>query len=189
MQQLRAPPAVRMTRTRQQARLQRSRPGRRAHCRPAASGGYTPPPLSVDVYQSEAAVLAVTGLCVAYWWFVLVPGARVNLAVNKRSGRLRSYLEELKSDDSRPLQRWFYSSWLAKIDPETAFLLREKDGSVARTELSDTEGGGDRTAEETLEQVINRAKRTPRFWSLDNPVLVATALSVGGAALFGSISH
>jgi hypothetical protein len=132
-------------------------------------------------------VLAVTGLCVAYWWFVLVPGARVNLAVNKRTGRLRSYLEELRTDDTRPLQRWFYSSWLAKIDPETAFLLREKGSS--RTELGDTEGGGDKTAEETLEQVVARARRTPKFWSWDNPVLVATALSIGGAALFSGVPH
>ena len=188
MQQLRAPPALRIGSTglSHQARTRRARPGRRACCCPALAS-YTPPPLDASVYQSEAAVLGVTALCVAYWWFVLVPGARVNLAVNKRSGRLKTYLEELKADDSRPLQKWFYSSWLSKIDPETAFLLREKGSS--RTELGDTEGGGDRTAEETLEQVIARAKRAPRFWSWDNPVLVATALSIGGAALFGGISH
>jgi len=129
-------------------------------------------------------VLGVTALAVSYWWFVLVPGARVNLAVNKRTGRLKDYLRELKTDDTRPLQKWFYSSWLSKIDPETAFLLRGEE----RTELSDTDGGGVER-EESLETVVNRAKRTPRFWSLDNPVLVATALSLGGAALFGGIPH
>ena len=84
---------------------------------------------------------------VAYWWYVLVPGARVNLAVNKRSGRLRDYLEELKGDDSRKMERFFYQKWLAKVDPETRFLLREDgdedgDGRVvqAKTRLSDTEG-------------------------------------------------
>ena len=198
MQQLRAPAASRISPTAQphQARLRRARAGRRASCRPAVASTapleyaarYVPPPLDASVYQSEAAVLAVTGLCVAYWWFVLVPGARVNLAVNKRSGRLRTYLEELSTDDTRPVQKWFYSSWLAKIDPETAFLLREK-GSSTRTELGDTDGGGDKTAEETLEQVVARARRTPKFWSWDNPVLVATAISIGGAALFGGIPH
>ena len=124
-------------------------------------------------------MLAGIGLTVAYWWFVLVPGARVNLAVNKRTGKLRTYLAELKADDSRPLQKWFYSSWLSRIDPETAFLLRGE-----RTELSETDGGG-AGREESLETIVNRAKRTPKFFSLDNPVLVATALSIGGALLFG----
>jgi hypothetical protein len=147
-----------------------------------------PPPLDASVIQSEIGVLAVTSLMVAYWWFILVPGARVNLAVNKRSGKLQKYLAELKADDSRPLQRWFYSSWLSKVDPETSFLLRgEKEGG--RTELSETGGGGERSATETLEQVVARAKRTPRFWSLDNPVLVASLISIGGAALFGGIPH
>jgi hypothetical protein len=37
------------------------------------------------------------GVMTAYWWYVLVPAARVNLAVNKKSGKLRAYLEELKA--------------------------------------------------------------------------------------------
>lgn len=41
-------------------------------------------------------VLGFVGVAGAYWWFVLVPSARVRLAVNKRSGKLREYLEELK---------------------------------------------------------------------------------------------
>jgi hypothetical protein len=93
--------------------------------------------------------------------------------------------------------RRFYGSWLSRIDPETAYLLREREGgekaaaehglSARPTLLSDTDGGGSLKREETLEQVIAQARRTPRFWSLDNPVLVATALSLGGAALFGSV--
>lgn len=40
--------------------------------------------------------------------YVLVPNARVNLAVNKKKGNLRAYLQDLKEDDSRGLERWFY---------------------------------------------------------------------------------
>jgi hypothetical protein len=67
---------------------------------------YNPPPLDPAVLQADAAVLAGTAAVVAYWWFVLVPGARVRLAVNKKTGTLRRYLEELQADDSRPLQKW-----------------------------------------------------------------------------------
>ena len=60
---------------------------------------YVPSPMDTSMLTSQLVVLGFTGVMVAYWWYVLVPGARVNLAVNKRSGRLRDYLEELKGDD------------------------------------------------------------------------------------------
>jgi hypothetical protein len=63
-------------------------------------------------------VLGVVGIMTAYWWYVLVPGARVNLAVNKKSGKLRDYLEDLKEDDDRKLERFFYQKWLAKVGIE-----------------------------------------------------------------------
>ena len=41
---------------------------------------------------------------------------------------------------------------------------------------------------ETLQDVINAAKRTPDFWSLDNPVLTGTAVTIGAGALLGLLS-
>ena len=115
-----------------------------------------PLPMDTSALQSELLVLAVIAVMTAYWWYVLVPGARVNLAVNKRTGKLRDYLEELKADDDRKLERFFYQKWLAKVDPETRYLLRDDDedasddGSRAgaadpprtkpRVSLADTEG-------------------------------------------------
>jgi hypothetical protein len=103
------------------------------------------------------------------------------------------------------------------VDPETRYLLRddvdggaeaggaagdgdgdgvvssESEGAAAqrtRTSLSDTEGGVTRDAgEESLEDIIRKARNTPDFWSADNPVLVGTAVSIGAAALFGVIDH
>ena len=63
-------------------------------------------------------MLGVVGIMTAYWWYVLVPGARVNLAVNKKSGKLRDYLEDLKEDDDRKLERFFYQKWLAEVGIE-----------------------------------------------------------------------
>ena len=156
---------------------------------------YVPSPMDTSMLTSQLVVLGVTGVMVAYWWYVLVPGARVNLAVNKRSGRLRDYLEELKGDDSRKMERFFYQKWLAKVDPETRFLLREDgdedgDGRVvqAKTRLSDTEGVTRDAGDESLEDVIRKARRTPKFWSGDNPVLVGTALTVGAGVLVGALT-
>ena len=156
---------------------------------------YVPSPMDTSILTSQLVVLGFTGVIVAYWWYVLVPGARVNLAVNKRSGRLRDYLEELKGDDNRKMERFFYQKWLAKVDPETRFLLRDDgnedgDGRVveAKTRLSDTEGVTRDAGDESLEDVIRKARRTPKFWSGDNPVLVGTALTVGAGVLVGALT-
>ena len=84
---------------------------------------YVPSPMDTSMLTSQLVVLGFTGVMVAYWWYVLVPGARVNLAVNKRSGRLRDYLRGARATT---VGRWafFYQKWLAKVDPETRFLLR-----------------------------------------------------------------
>ena len=161
---------------------------------------YVHSPMDVGALQSQLWVLFAVGAMTAYWWYVLVPGARVNLAVNKRSGKLRAYLEELKADDDRKLERFFYQKWLAKVDPETRYLLRddpEEEGATAaesarvtKVTLGDTEGvTRDEAREESLEEIVRKAKNAPDFWSGDNPVLVGTAVSIGAAALFGQIPH
>mmetsp|Transcript_38731 Transcript_38731/g.96138 ORF Transcript_38731/g.96138 Transcript_38731/m.96138 type:complete len:280 (-) Transcript_38731:118-957(-) len=170
------------------------------------SSTYVPSPMDYGALQSQLVVLGVVGIMTAYWWYVLVPGARVNLAVNKKSGKLRDYLEDLKEDDDRKLERFFYQKWLAKVDPETRYLLRDDPDSAAggggeeaaaataaaarKTSLADTEGGVTRdVGQESLQDIIRKAKKAPKFWSGDNPVLIGTAVSIGAAALFGVIDH
>mmetsp|Transcript_24246 Transcript_24246/g.52902 ORF Transcript_24246/g.52902 Transcript_24246/m.52902 type:complete len:226 (-) Transcript_24246:97-774(-) len=144
-----------------------------------ATSDYVPSPMDTSMLTAQLEVLAAVAVMVVYWWYVLVPNARVNLAVNKKKGNLRQYLAELKQDDSRGLERWFYSTWLEKIDPETKFLLREED-SKPEPEYK---------VEETMDEIVKNARRTPRFWSLDNPVLVGTALTIGLAAITGGIGE
>ena len=164
---------------------------------------YVPSPMDTSALQSQGVVLLTVGVMTAYWWYVLVPGARVNLAVNKRTGKLRDYLVELKDDDSRKLERFFYQKWLAKVDPETRYLLRDEPDlfeepgatSTAATatrntkpsvSLADTEGVTRDVGEESLEEIVRKARNTPDFWSGDNPVLVALALTIGAGAVAGA---
>lgn len=164
---------------------------------------YVPSPMDTSALQSQGVVLLTVGVMTAYWWYVLVPGARVNLAVNKRTGKLRDYLVELKDDDSRKLERFFYQKWLAKVDPETRYLLRDEPDlfedagatSAAATatrdakpsvSLADTEGVTRDVGEESLEEIVRKARNTPDFWSGDNPVLVALALTIGAGAVAGA---
>lgn len=167
---------------------------------------YVPSPLDTSALQSQGIVLLTVGVMTAYWWYVLVPGARVNLAVNKKNGKLKEYLVELKGDDSRSLERFFYAKWLAKVDPETRYLLRDEpdlfksevgEGNVAisstatstkkkqKVTLADTEGVT-RDVDESLSDIIRKAKKTPNFWSFDNPVLLALCLTVGAGAVAGA---
>lgn len=152
---------------------------------------YVPSPMDATQATQQFVVLGVVAVMTAYWWFVLVPSARERLAVNKRTGALREYLEELARDTAsgeRRAEKWFYAQWLSKIDPETRYLLRDDDDDEPTTsagvKLEDTEGGGRLRREPTLEEIVAAARKTPKFWSLDNPVLVGAALTIGLAAAF-----
>lgn len=153
---------------------------------------YVPSPMDATQATQQFVVLGVVAVMTAYWWFVLVPSARERLARNKRTGALREYLEELARDTAsgeRRAEKWFYAQWLSKIDPETRYLLRDDDDddeptTSAGVKLEDTEGGGRLRREPTLEEIVAAARKTPKFWSLDNPVLVGAALTIGLAAVF-----
>lgn len=114
-------------------------------------------------------------LCVALCWVwanQVVPVSRTNLAISKRSGPLKDYLDELQetpettnstttaTESSRAFERWLFTDWLEKR-PAT----------------------GGRQKEPAL-PVLKSAK-----WnSGDNPVLVAGAL-IGMGVLLTSIAE
>jgi hypothetical protein len=52
--------------------------------------------------------------------------------------------------------------------------------------LADTEGVTRDVGEESLEEIVRKAKNTPDFWSGDNPVLVALLLTLGAGAIAGA---
>eukprot|EP00802_Teleaulax_amphioxeia_P022040 Tamp_22451.p1 GENE.Tamp_22451~~Tamp_22451.p1 ORF type:complete len:220 (+),score=51.95 Tamp_22451:55-660(+) len=65
---------------------------------------------------TSLAVLGSTGGVLAYWWLVLVPSERRDLAKNKNKGGLNEYLDDLETSDpsERKLEKWFYTEWLAR---------------------------------------------------------------------------
>lgn len=139
---------------------------------------YVPSAMDPSILAADALVLGSVACVGAYWWFGVVPDARVRLARNKRSGALRTYLEQLREDDDRKLERWFFDEWLRKLDPETRFLLREDDDEAADARARASAASSSSSLESDLERVTRLAKKTPKFWSWDNPVLVGTFLCV-----------
>ena len=139
---------------------------------------YVPSAMDPSMLAADAVVLGSVACVGAYWWFGVVPDARVRLARNKRSGALRTYLEDLREDDDRKLERWFFDEWLRKLDPETRFLLREDDAAETAAPRAPRSAASSSSLESDLERVTRLAKKTPKFWSWDNPVLVGTFLCV-----------
>lgn len=93
-------------------------------------------------------ITLLSGLAAVVWQTQVVPVSRTNLALDKKQGQVRDYLDELRGNKSRPLERWIFTDWLQK-----------------------KKSTGGRLKEPAL-PVLKDAK-----WnSGDNPVLVATAL-------------
>ena len=110
-----------------------------------------------------------------YWWSVLVPSERRSLAKSKRRGALNTYLEELEGDETRGLERWFYTDYLDK----RAAKKRTKTASTGMTDREDLvaeDGGEDERDEE------------PDFFSLDNP-LVNVFVAIATVALVSAVAR
>lgn len=122
----------------------------------------------------------------AYWWLVLVPSERRDLAKNKNKGGLNKYLDELyyTDDSERKLEKWFYSEWLerrARVRKMSKKAKEENAESGVATLTKDEQ----EEMEMAIEREIENAAPTPNFLSLDNPIIVAISLAFLGVILFG----
>jgi hypothetical protein len=116
-----------------------------------------------------AGILALSVLCAYVWANQVVPVSRAKLAVSKRNGPVKEYLDELRksgaanenaTDNSRAAERWLFTDWLEKPAAKGG---RQKEPALP---------------------VLKNAK-----WnSGDNPVLVASAL-IGAGVIFTSITE
>ena len=101
-----------------------------------------------------------------------VPVSRTNLALSKRSGQVKEYLEELQAagnvttatdtdgQDTRVFERWLFTDWLVALDKSSSPRQRQQ-------------------RKEPALPILKKAK-----WnSGDNPVLAATALILLGVVV------
>lgn len=113
---------------------------------------FEPTALDTNTVVAFASIFLLSGLITVVWQTQVVPVSRTNLALDKKDGQVRDYLDELHEDDSRKVERWLFTDWLQKS----------------------TKMGG-RLKEPAL-PILKKAK-----WnSGDNPVLAATALIMAG---------
>ena len=122
---------------------------------------------------------------VAYWWFITVPEARLNLAKDKRleGGDTKQYLEELRdSPDERPLERWFFDKWLRQLRPSKA-PRPAPEASEASAEDASAPAPAP-TLGELFAPASLAGNATPKFFSGDNPIVV----TVGALLALGTLA-
>ena len=112
-------------------------------------------------------IAILSALCVFVWSNQVVPVSRTNLAIAKKSGPLKDYLDELREGgnstdagrDGKEFERWLFTDWLQKPASKGG---RQKEPAIP---------------------VLKNAK-----WnSGDNPVLVASTLIFVGVLLTAAV--
>jgi len=109
-----------------------------------------------------SSIVVLSAVAVYVWANQVVPVSRTNLAISKKSGPVRDYLDELNTNttDDRDLERWLFTDWLEKPAVKGG---RQKEPAIP---------------------VLKDAK-----WnSGDNPVLAASAL-IGLGVLITSVTE
>jgi len=143
-------------------------------------------------------LLLVVGLPFCYWWLVTVPEARTALGIDKRvaGGEARAFIEELADTDtgSRRVEKWFFAKWLERAPmrrpDEASGAVEDRD---AQAPPEEAEAGPKETPATPTPRVADlfapvRRRRTPRFFSGDNPVVV-TMGSLTGAGILAAAAR
>ena len=63
-----------------------------------------------------------------YWWSVVIPTKRKEVAISKNKGEIKEYLENIRDNEDKNFERWFFSDWLNKNKKDAAipFLKKSK---------------------------------------------------------------
>lgn len=72
------------------------------------------PQLQIEQLQSMGIVTFVLILVSLYWWNIVIPAKRTEVAKSKNRGEIKEYLDDIRDDNDRNFERWFLSDWLNK---------------------------------------------------------------------------
>ena len=87
------------------------------------------PQLGIEQLQSMGILTSVLILVSLYWWNVVIPTKRTEVAKSKNNGEIKEYLDEIRDDDEKRFERWFLSDWLNKNNKKSSaipFLKKAK---------------------------------------------------------------
>ncbi len=72
------------------------------------------PQLQIEQLQSMGIVTFALILVSLYWWNIVIPAKRTEVAKSKNRGEIKEYLDDIRDDNDRNFERWFLSDWLNK---------------------------------------------------------------------------
>ena len=79
------------------------------------------PTLPPETLISLILTTLLSSFAYLYWSNTIVPQKRVELSKSKRSGEIKGYLEDLRSDDEdRGVEKWLMNDWLEPTKKERA---------------------------------------------------------------------
>jgi len=109
-------------------------------------------------------ILICTAVPMAYWWYIIVPTKRREVAASKRRGEMREYLEELAATPAgeRKSEKWFYDKYLR----EAKLVDKPRPAGVPE-------------AVNAFEENLQETLPGGGFWSFDNPVFIYLVLFGG----------
>lgn len=60
-------------------------------------------------------LVSITLLVVTlYWWNIVIPAKRTEVAISKNRGDIKEYLDDIRDNDEKAIEQWFLSDWLNK---------------------------------------------------------------------------
>jgi hypothetical protein len=73
------------------------------------------PQISAETVTSMVLITLLCAVAAAYWWNVVIPDRRAELAMSKRKGEVKEYLDDLREAEvlgERQAERWLFADWL-----------------------------------------------------------------------------
>ena len=85
------------------------------------------PQINIEQIGSMSIITAILVIVAAYWWNVVIPTKRKEVAISKRTGEIKEYLDDIRDSDDKGFERWFLSDWLnnTKNKPAAIPLLKK----------------------------------------------------------------
>lgn len=84
------------------------------------------PILNTDQLLSFGLISVALIVTTNYWWNVVIPAKRTEVALSKSKGEIKEYLESIRDNDDKNLEQWFFTDWLTKSKKSAAIPFLKK---------------------------------------------------------------
>jgi hypothetical protein len=87
------------------------------------------PQINLEQIGSMSIITFSLAVVALYWWNVVIPTKRKEVALSKSRGEIRDYLDDIRENNDKSFERWFLTDWLNQTKNKPAaipFLKKAK---------------------------------------------------------------